>query len=72
MPDSLDYQWLGHLLADPHRWSEADAAAARSILENQKRALSELHARDANGRRNAQELIDQLESALRLYSSMMR
>jgi hypothetical protein len=67
MPDDIDYAWLRELLAHPGRWTEDDTASVRLMLETQRRALNDLHEKDESGRRSAQQLIDQLDAALRAH-----
>jgi hypothetical protein len=72
MPDDSDYQWLGELLAHPDRWTRDDLAAVRLIIDNQKRALVGLHAKDVKGKRLAQGVVDELEAALQVYLAYRR
>jgi hypothetical protein len=67
VPDDFDYAWLRWLIAHPSEWTSEDLAAVRFLIEEQRRALGELHAKDADGRRSAQVLLDQLELALRSH-----
>jgi hypothetical protein len=72
MPDDVDYGWLRELLAHPDRWTDDDAASVRVMIENQRRALNDAHPKDDRGRRSSQELIDQLESALKAHLATRR
>ena len=49
MPDNVDYEWLGQLLANPGHWTEDEHATAQQMLENQRRALADAHPRDREG-----------------------
>lgn len=67
MPDNADYAWLEQFLAASATWSEDNLATARSMLENQRRAVEEAHPRDVRGRRSLQEVVDLLEAAIRRH-----
>ena len=67
MPDDVDYQWLGELLAHPERWTVEDLSSVRMMIANQKRALADLHPTDFRGSRSAQSVVDELEAALQTY-----
>jgi len=63
MPDDLDYEWLESLLARPGEWTADDLATVDSIIENQRRALEQMHPLDVKGRLVAQGVIDELVAA---------
>lgn len=67
MPDDVDYEWLHDLVAHPERWNDEDEASARLMIANQRQAIKGLHAKDVEGRRAAQAVVDQLEAALNAY-----
>jgi len=67
VPDDKDYEWLGRLLRNPDEWVEDDAATVRLMIRNQRSALDAMHPRDAKGRAGAQQVIDELEAALRAH-----
>lgn len=62
MPDDLDYAWLGEFIAHPRRWSE-DLAIARTLLENQRRALEETDPRDRRHRPAPEDTVNALQEA---------
>jgi hypothetical protein len=67
VPDTVDYEWLGWLVAHPEQWTRSDLAAARSMLADQRRAVENAHPN--KGRRPLQAVVDQLETALRTYEA---
>jgi hypothetical protein len=66
MPDDVDYAWLQELL-EGREWSEEDLATARSLLENQQRALDEAHPRDHRNRQALEEVVAALQRALEAH-----
>jgi hypothetical protein len=60
VPDDLDYEWLGWLIADPEAWSTNDLASAEAVVADQKRAIGEEHPKDVRGRKAKQDLVDRL------------
>lgn len=67
VPDHLDYEWFGWLVANPGEWTPADLEVAEAILANQKRAVEDAHPRDAKGRERLQAVVTALESAMERY-----
>jgi hypothetical protein len=65
--DNQDYEWLGWLVAHPEAWTRDDLATARSIIEDQERAIRDSQPRDEKSRRSYQALIDELEAAIRRH-----
>jgi hypothetical protein len=64
MPADLDYAWLGEFIAHPPRWSEEDLAIARTLLENQRRALEETDPRDRRHRPALEDTVNALQEAI--------
>jgi hypothetical protein len=67
MPDDLDYEWFGWLVANPDEWTPRDLELAEAILVNQKDAVRDSHPKDAKGRDRLQRVVIELESAIAEY-----
>jgi hypothetical protein len=67
VPDNQDYEWLGWLVSHPEEWTRDDLDTARWMVENQKHAIRETHPKDEKSRRRYQEVVDQLEAAIRRH-----
>lgn len=67
MPDNQDYEWLGWLVSHPQEWTADDLATARSMIVDQRRAIAESHPLDVKTLRSMQEVVDQLEAAVRTH-----
>jgi hypothetical protein len=67
VPENQDYEWLGRLVDNPEKWTEDDLAAVQFMIETQKRAIADSHPEDEQGRRSYQDVVDQLEAALRAH-----
>jgi hypothetical protein len=69
VPDDFDYLWLDEFIANAPHWSDDDLATARSLLANQRRALSDTNPRDRRNRMNLQQVVDSLEQAIESHGS---
>ena len=67
MPDDLDYEWFGWLVAKPGEWSPRDLQLAEAILVNQNEAVKDSHPKDARGRHRLEAVVTELESAIAEY-----
>jgi hypothetical protein len=67
VPDNEDYQWLGWLVSHPDEWTDDDLSTARSLIVDQRRAIEESQPLDAKTLRSMQEVVDQLEAAVRAH-----
>jgi hypothetical protein len=67
VPDNVDYEWLGWLTSHPDEWSVEDLETAQALVASQKRAIEDEHPKDLRGRQAKQEVVDQLEAAIRTY-----
>jgi hypothetical protein len=64
VPDDLDYEWFGWLVANPGEWTPADLEVAEAILINQRRTVEDAHPRDARGRERLQAVVTELQQAI--------
>jgi hypothetical protein len=67
VPDDLDYEWVGWLVANPGEWTPRDLELAEAILVNQKEAVKDSHPKDAKGRDRLQAVVTEFESAIAEY-----
>ena len=67
MPDDSDYARLAWLIAHPEKWTEDDVSSVQFMILNQKRAMADLHPKDVKGRTSMQDVVNELEGAMRTY-----
>jgi hypothetical protein len=67
VPDNQDYEWLGWLVSHPEEWTKHDLATARSMIVDQRRAIEDSSPLDVKTLRSMQEVVDQLEAAVRAH-----
>jgi hypothetical protein len=67
VPDDLDHEWFGWLVANPGEWTPRDLELAEAMLVNQREAVEDSHPKDAKGRDRLQRVVVELESAIDDY-----
>lgn len=67
MPDTLDYEWLGWLIAHPDEWTADDLGEAKAIVRQQTRAVEDSDTDDVDGRNRMRAVVAALEPAIEEY-----
>ena len=61
---------MGWLIAHPEGWSADDLATAETLVADRKRAIDDEHPKDVRARESKQEVVDDLEAAIRAYHAL--